>query len=185
MPNDDFVDYHNEDIGATDPLHPRLNTTGYEMKMAEELRDQIDRYGHWLAIRQIVPGYACPCVRTVSEGPSENCRICHGDGKMYVDHIVKGRVYTAKPQLGSETHVPIGLTYIHGPTIIVEPGTVTPKEADYVLALVIDYATNEPIRPYEVRGVFKIVNVSEMRDIHGKIAFFQISAEAEAWEHPE
>ena len=185
MPNDDYVDYSDENVSPTDPLYPRQNTSGYEMKLSEELRDSIDRYGHWLAVRKNVPGQVCPCVRGVSEGPRANCRICHGDGKLYVDHIVRGRVYTPKPAIGAETHVPIGQMYMHTPSIIIEPGVVRPNEADFILELVMNYDTNEPIRPYEVRSVFKIVNVAEMRDLAGKIAFFQIKAELEAWGHAE
>ena len=185
MPNDDYVDYYDDTLEVVDPIHPRQNTTNYEMKMAEEMRDLIDRYGHWLAIRTAIPGYNCPCVVDVSEGPASNCRVCHGDGKMYVDHIVRARGYTAKPQIGSEVHAPVGMIYIHGPTFLIEPGVVTPKVADYVLELVIDYDTNEPLRPYQIRDIFKIVNVAEMRDIYGKMAFYQINAEREAWGHVE
>jgi len=185
MPNDEYVDYYGDEVDTTDPLHPNQNTFGYEMKVAEELRDQIDRYGHWLAVRQVIPSQSCPCMRNVSEGPEPNCRICHGDGKLFVDHIVRGRVYTPKPQIGAETHVPIGQMYIHSPMFMLEPGVVTPKLADFILELVIDYDTNEPMRPYQIRNVFKIVNVAEMRDLKGKIAFFQIKCEKEAWEHPE
>ncbi len=160
-------------------------TQGYEIRASEEFRYTIDRYGHWMAIRAMEPGQQCPCVRGVSEGPEPNCRICHGDGKLYTDHLVRGRVYTPKPQIGSETHVPIGQVYMHSPMIAIEPGVVIPKEADFVLELAIDVDTNEPLRPYTVRKVYKIVNVSEMRDIEGKIAFFQVKGELEAWGHAE
>ena len=160
-------------------------TDDYEMQLSGELRDFIDQYGHWMAIRTVEPGQRCPCVRGVSEGPEPNCRICHGDGKLYLDHLVRGRVYTPKPLIGSETHMNIGQVYMHSPMIIVEPGVVIPKEADFVLELVIDPESNEPLRPYTIRRVYKVVNVSEMRDIEGKVTFFQIKGELEAWGHSE
>jgi hypothetical protein len=160
-------------------------TIGSEMRLIEQHRKFIEDYGYWMAVRHAVPGAKCPCIHGESEGPDDNCRICHGSGDMFVDHLVRGRKYTPRPEIGSEQRTPVGYVNIHAPMYQIESGVVRPHTTDYVMELVLDRNTGQPVRPYEIRVMYKIAHVDEMRDIQGKIAFFQIKTEEEGWEHDE
>lgn len=88
--------------------------SGGEMRMDEELRLFIRRYGFYIAIRKAAPG-KCECVEAHTGSPSPNCRLCNGEGKRYVDHITLARKYTPRPEIGSEQRAPLGIVHTHAP----------------------------------------------------------------------
>lgn len=158
--------------------------TGGEMRIDEELRLFIRRYGYYVALRKSIPG-ACECVEDHTGSPDPNCRLCNGEGKRYVDHLVLGRKYTPRPEIGSEQRAPIGIAHTHAPLFITEPFTSdnsAPNTDDYLMELVLDEDLRTPIRPFKIRVAYKITHVDEMRDQNGVVAFYQIRAEEKAWE---
>ena len=157
---------------------------GSEIRVDEELRIFIRKYGYYLALRKAVPGQ-CECVKPAAGSPDPNCPLCFGEGKMYVDHITLGRKYTPRPEIGSEQRAPLGTVHTHAPLFIIEPlisSRGAPSTDDYVVDLVLDYDLRTPIRPFKIRVAYKITHVDEMRDQNGSIAFYQMRCEEKAWE---
>ena len=158
--------------------------TGGEMRVDEQARSFIKKYGYFVALRKTIPGH-CECVRKFAGSPDPNCHLCLGDGKRFVDHIALGRKYTPRPEIGSEQRSPLGIVHTHAPLFVIEPllsSRDAPTTDDYVVELVLDKDLRTPIRPYKIRVVYKVTHVDEMRDQNGDLAFFQMRCEEKAWE---
>lgn len=158
--------------------------TGGEMRIDEQMRSLIRKYGHYIALRKTVPG-KCECVIPFAGSPDPNCRICNGEGKRYVDHILLGRRYTQRPDIGNEQRSPLGIVSPYALFFLIEPlasSQDAPTTDDYIAELVLDYDLRTPVRPFKIRDLFKITNVNELRDINGVIAFYQLRCEEGAWE---
>ena len=158
--------------------------TNGEMRVDEQLREFIHKYGYFVAWRKSIPGL-CECVKDFAGSPDPNCRLCFGEGKRFIDHLLLGRKYTPRPEIGSEQRSPLGIVHTHAPLFIIEP-LLSSKEApttdDYIVELVLDRDLRTPMRPYQIRVAYKVTHVDEMRDQKGDLAFFQMRCEEKAWE---
>jgi len=158
--------------------------TNGEVRVDEQLRDFVRKYGYFMALRKTITGL-CECVKRFAGSPDPNCRLCFGEGKRFVDHIVLGRKYTPRPEIGSEQRSPLGVVHTHGPFFIIEPflsSQDAPTTDDYIVELVLNQDLRTPIRPYKIRVAYKVTHVDEMRDQEGDLAFFQMRCEEKAWE---
>ena len=154
-----------------------------KMRIDSQVRAMIRKYGHYLALRKTVPG-ACECVKEFAGSPDPNCKLCAGIGKRFTDHISLGRIYTPRPEIGSEQRSPLGVTHGHGPMVVTEPflsSKGAPTTDDYIVELVLGPDRRTPRRPYRIRVVYKITHVDEMRDASGDVAFYQMSCEEKTW----
>lgn len=155
-----------------------------EMRVDEEIRAFILKYGYYMALRKMTPG-KCECVRAFAGSPDPNCPQCFGEGKSPVDHIVYGRKYTPRPEIGSEQRAPLGTVHTHAPLFVVEPllsSRDAPTTDDYIVELVLEPDNRTPLRPYKIRVAYKVTHVDEMRDLNGDVAFYQMRCEEKAWE---
>jgi hypothetical protein len=158
--------------------------TGGEMRVDEQMRAFIRKYGYYLALRKTIAG-KCECVAEFAGSPDPNCPLCFGEGKRYVDHITLGRKYTPRPEIGSEQRSPLGTVHTHAPLFVVEPLTSSqdaPTTDDYIVELVLDKDLRTPKRPFQIRVAYKVTHVDEMRDLAGDVAFYQMRCEEKAWE---
>ena len=158
--------------------------TGSELRVDEEIRSFIRKYGYYMALRKTIAGQ-CECVRAFAGSPDPNCRDCFGEGKRFTDRIIFGRKYTPRPEIGSEQRAPLGVVHTHAPLFVVEPlisSQDAPTTDDYVVELVLEPDHRTPMRPYKIRVAYKVTHVEEMRDLSGDVAFYQVRCEEKAWE---
>lgn len=157
---------------------------GGEMRLDEQARAMIRRYGYYISLRKTIAG-SCECVKKYAGSPDRNCPLCFGEGKRFADHIILARKYTPRPEIGSEQRSPLGIVHTHAPLFICEPllsSKMAPTTDDYIVELVLDRDLRTPVRPYKIRVAYKITHVDEMRDLNGDVAFFQMRCEEKAWE---
>lgn len=179
----DKADY----IGRTDPEQDWLGfdlVTGGEMRTDEQVRQFVRKYGYYMSLRKMTMG-KCECVLAFAGSPDPNCRQCFGEGRSPVDHIVLGRKYTPRPEIGSEQRAPLGIVHTHAPLFIIEPilsSQDAPTTDDYIVELVLEPDRRTPLRPYQIRCAYKVTHVDEMRDLKGDVAFYQVRCEEKAWE---
>jgi len=167
-----------------DDWHGFNDVTGGEMRIDEQVRAFIRKYGYYLALRKTVAG-SCECVKAMAGSPDPNCPLCFGEGKRFADHVVLGRAYTPRPEIGSEQRSPLGTVHTHAPLFVIEPlisSQDAPTTDDYVVELVLDSDLRTPVRPFKIRVAYKITHVGEMRDVKGDVAFYQMRCEEKAWE---
>lgn len=156
-----------------------MRTKDWELLMGSSMIDMLDKYGHILALRQAVPGGLCSCIDPVTGHIVSECKDCNGTGNLFADQLGKGRLYLPRPEIGNEQDSPLGFTASPGPVAIIEP-EISPKRNDYLLELVLD-SNGDLIRPPKIQRVYDVQNVYTLRDIDGKIAFYQIKLEEVAW----
>jgi len=155
-------------------------TERFELFTKEEVRDFIYKFGYWIALRKAVPGRRCFCVNETSNSADPRCNLCLGSGALFADHLMLGRRYSPSPLAGSEMRSPMGVVQSTGNMFMIT-ADIRPNTSDYILELVMDEGNNAPLRPYQIRNVYNVIHVNEMRDILGIVSFYQIKVEENAW----
>jgi hypothetical protein len=151
--------------------------------LRKEFRDLISDHGHWMVLRQAIPGRRCACYNPKTKSISSTCNRCLGTGYAYVDRFVKGR--KSRPigitqALGAERVTAIGQMAPIDNIFYIQHN-MRPTSVDYVLCIALDPVTNSPIVPYRVLSVHRISDVREQRDKGGRIEYYALTAETRAW----
>jgi len=159
-------------------------TKNWEMLMEPELRIMLRDYGYRMVLRKAIPGRKCSCMIPAADSPDPTCSKCLGTGSLYTDHLILGRKYTPRPNIGKEIPSPIGGVSAHSPMFFIE-AIVRPNTNDIMIELVLNPTTDEPLRTYQesfqIRVAYKITHVDEMRDVRGEKMYFQIRADERIW----
>lgn len=151
--------------------------------LRKEFRCMIENHGHWMVLRQAVPGRKCACAANGDTSSTTNCNRCLGTGFAFIDRFVKGRKsrqIKITQSLGAETRTALAQM---SPTdsIFYIQHNFKPTSLDYVMTVALDPLTQEPERPYRVLSVHAISDVREQRDQGGRMEYFALTAETRAW----
>ena len=159
-------------------------TKNWEMMAEAQLTKMLAKYGHRMVLRKAIPGKKCRCVSSVSESPIPDCDKCLGTGDLYTDHMVLGRKYTPRPNIGKEIRSPLGYVEAGSPTFILET-IYRVNTSDMIMELVLDGETDEPLRTsskgFQIRVAYRVTHSSEMRDLRGEKLFFQVRCDERVW----
>jgi len=153
------------------------------MNLRKEFRDYIVKHGHWMVVRQAIPGRYCACRNDHSQESDPRCTDCLGTGYAFIDRFIKGRKsrqIKLTQSLGAEQRAAITQM---APTdnIFFLQHTIRPTMLDYILTIALDPLTQEPERPYRALSVHDISDVREQRDEKGRIEYYAVTAETRAW----
>lgn len=153
------------------------------LDLRKEFRSLIDKHGHWLVLRQAIPGKKCACVNLLTKEGDSRCYRCFSTGYAFVDRFVKAR----KSRQIRLTQT-LGAEQLTGPVqmsptdaIFYFQHTTKPTQIDYVLEVALDPISNLPEKPYRVLSVYDISDVREQRERSGRIEYFAVTAELKAW----
>lgn len=154
-----------------------------QINLRNELEDLIDKHGHWLVIRQAVPGRLCACVNPVTKDARKDCNVCLETGRAYVDRFIKGR--KSRPvkvmnTLDMESNSPLGVLSTPESAFYIQY-FMRPTQNDFILELALDEITLEPKTPYNIMSVFDITDARELRDIKGRIEYWAVTAQRRQW----
>lgn len=158
------------------------NETNMSIDLRKEFRDCIDKHGHWIVIRQAVPGRKCACANSGGDTDSR-CNRCLGTGYSFIDRFVKGRKsrqIKITQSLGAETRTAL-MQMSPVDNIFYIQHNFKPTSLDYMLTIALDPLTYQPERPYRVLSVAAISDVREQRDRKGRIEYYALTAETRAW----
>jgi hypothetical protein len=142
--------------------------------------DQIlDKMGHWMAIRQALPGRLCSCINPVTDDALPGCSLCLGSGRAYTDRVTKMRM--SRPVKITQT---LGAEQRTGPIAGSSPDyifymdrIIKPTQGDYILELALSDTDLDPIIPFHVVTVYDISDVRELRDLEGRVEYYAVTAE--------
>lgn len=154
-----------------------------QIDLRKELKGLIDKSGHWIVVRQAVPGRICPCIDPVSQDAAKDCNVCLGNGRAYIDRFTKGR--KSRPvklvnTLDMESNSSLGIVSTPE-TVFYFEFYIRPTSNDYVLELALDPTTQEPLTPYSVLSVYDITDARELRDINGRIEYWAVTSQRRQW----
>ena len=151
--------------------------------LREELSELVSEYGHWIVLRQAIPGRKCSCVNPVTAESRTDCNLCLGSGRAYIDKFVRGRKSRdvgIMQNIGSESRAWIGFQTSPDYVFYIEY-TTRPTQEDYVLEVKLDIEDQEPAVPVVVTNIYDISDVREMRSDQGRVEFYAVTAERQSW----
>jgi hypothetical protein len=151
--------------------------------LRKELKQMISDHGHWIVLRQAIPGRKCSCVNDITDDPNPNCTLCLGTGYAYVDRFTKGR--KARPiritqTLGAEQRSSVGVATTPDNIFYLEYN-IKPTQQDFILEIDLSATDREPLIPFRVNAVYDISDVRELRDKRGRVEYYAVTAERSAW----
>jgi len=152
--------------------------------LRKDFRKMIEDHGHWMVLRQAVPGRKCACVGDSGDASSSSvCNRCLGTGYAFVDRFIKGRksrqIKITQSQ-GAETRTAL-MQMSPTDNIFYLQHNFTPTNLDYMMTIALDPLTQDPVRPYRVLSVHAISDVREQRDKGGRMEYYAVTAETRAW----
>lgn len=154
-----------------------------QINIRKELKDLFDKHGHWVVLRQSLPGEKCSCISPTTDSPVPSCKICLGSGLIFVDRFVrcrKSRDVSLTQTLGAE--VRSALRYLTpNEAVFYFRFDAKPTQADYILEVALDAKTGAPVKPFKVLAVYDISDAREHRDQNGRIEFYSVTADKQAW----
>lgn len=153
------------------------------INLRKEMNECMDNHGHWGVLRRAVPGAKCPCVNPQTDDAAGTCTLCLSTGRVYVDQFIKlrkSRPVKITQMLGAETRAAVGQMTPTDNIFYLEY-TEMPSVQDFILELKLDFTSGEPVRPYTVIGVYDVSDSREHRDKFGRVEFFSVTAETQAW----
>lgn len=147
----------------------------------------MDLRGHWMILRQAVPGRVCACVDPTTNDANTSCNQCLGSGRAYIDRFIKGR--KSRPvkitqTLGGEIRTAITEGAANDWIMYIE-FNMRPTSDDFVIELRLNENTIEPIQPFMAVSVYNIKEVRDLRDIGGRTEYYAITATQQPWSYFE
>lgn len=152
-----------------------------------EMDKLIDQSGHWIVMRQSVPGRVCACVDPITKDSNPDCNQCLGSGRAFIDRFTKAR--KSRPvkitqTLGGESRAPIMEAGAPDWIFYIEWFT-RPTHDDFVLELKLGLSDIEPIQPFSIVSVYNITDVRDLRDIGGRVEYYAITGKRLPWPYFE
>lgn len=148
----------------------------------------IDLHGHWIAIRQAVPGRVCACINPVTKDAHPECNSCLGSGRAFIDRFAKARksrpVKLTQASMGGERRSPVMEAGANDWTFYIEHN-MKPTTEDFIIELRLDEQTLEPIVPYAAISIYNITDSRDLRDKNGRTEYYAVTAEKQPWPYFE
>ena len=147
------------------------------------MADFLDKRGHWVAIRQAVPGAKCSCMDSALGEPGRACDDCLGTGRAYVDRLIKirkSKTLQINQAIGSERSSPIGNVNAFD-VLMYTSYTVKPTQQDFILEIALDSKTREPNIPIKIVQVYNVIDIQDNRDQGGRVEYYSITSQRVVW----
>lgn len=146
------------------------------MDVKSTFEELIKEAGHWLLLRKAVLNKPCACMNRGTI--LESCGRCNGTGHEYVDHLIRGR----RTKMIDSVQMTTDLGLVATPRWhFYLPSNTQPNHKDWLIEIELSATDQEPIVPIKAETYYNITDVESMRDINGKLAYWDVQTEKSNW----